>query len=130
MHSRKLNPWTYPEGMDQGVMISDFSRLIFVSGQCAVAADGRSLHPGDMMRQVQAALDNVETVLGEAGLSLANIVRMNTYVTDVAAFLELAAEPMSERLAEHNVSPPGVLAGVVELGRKDLLVEIEVFAAA
>lgn len=130
MQIRKLNPWAYPEGMDQGVMISDFNRLVFVSGQCAVGPDGSSLHPGDMAGQVQAALNNVETVLAEAGLSLANIVRMNTYVTDMEAFLEHAAEPMSERLAKHDVSPPGVLAGIVELGRKDLLVEIEVFAAA
>ncbi len=129
MQVRKLNPWTYPEGMDQGVMISGFSRLLFVSGQCSVAADGSSLHPGDMAAQVQAALDNVETVLAEAGLSFANVVRMNTYVTDMEAFLERAAEPMSRRLAQHDSSPPGVLARVVELGRKDLMVEIEAFAA-
>lgn len=130
MQIRKLNPWTYPEGMDQGVMISDFNRLVFVSGQCAVDADGSSIHPGDMAGQVHAALDNVEAVLAEAGLSLSNIVRMNTYVTDMDAFLHHAAETMSERLAKHDVSPPGVLAGIVELGRKDLLVEIEAFAAA
>ncbi|MGI3128752.1 RidA family protein [Nitratireductor sp. PBL-C9] len=130
MRIRKLNPWTYPEGMDQGVMISDFSRLVFVSGQCAVDADGNTLHPGDMAGQVQAALNNVETVLAEAGLSLSHVVRINTYVTDMEAFLEHAAGPMSERLAQHNVSPPGVLAGIVELGRKDLLIELEAFAAA
>ncbi|MBO6724285.1 MAG: RidA family protein [Rhizobiaceae bacterium] len=130
MQLRKINPWSYPEGMDQGVEISNFSRLIFVSGQCAVGPDGSSLHPGDMSAQCQAALDNVETVLANAGLSLANIVRMNTYVTDMAAYLDAAAEPMSVRLARHSVSPPGVLAGVVELGRKDLLIEIEAFAAA
>ncbi|QDY71691.1 RidA family protein [Qingshengfaniella alkalisoli] len=130
MKIRKLNPWTYPEGMDQGLMISDFNRLVFVSGQCAVGPDGASLHPANMAAQVQAALDNVETVLIEAGLSLANIVRMNTYVTDMDAFLEQAAEPMGQRLARYDVSPPGILAGITELGRKDLLVEIEAFAAA
>ncbi|TYR35471.1 RidA family protein [Mesorhizobium microcysteis] len=130
MQLRKLNPWTYPEGMDQGLMISDFNRLVFVSGQCAVGEDGGSLHAGDMAAQVHAALNNVEIVLGEAGLSLSNIVRMNTYVTDMEAFLEHAAQPMSERLARHGVRPPGVLVGIVELGRKDLLVEIEIFAAA
>lgn len=129
MQVRKLNPWSYPEGMDQGIMITNFNRLVFVSGQCAVAADGSSLHPGDMDAQVQAALDNVETVLKVADMTLANIVRMNTYVTDMAAFLDEAAEPMSLRLARFDVSPPGVLARVVELGRKDLLVEIEAFAA-
>lgn len=130
MNVKKLNPWSYPEGMDQGVSVTDFRQLVFVSGQCAVDPDGSSLYPGDMGAQVQAALDNVETVLAEAGLTLANIVRMNTYVTDMEAFLERAAEAMSVRLSGHDVSPPGVLAGVVELGRKDLLVEIEVFAAA
>ncbi|MFN3955760.1 MAG: RidA family protein [Pararhodobacter sp.] len=78
---------------------------------------------------MQAALDNVETVLREAGMTLGNIVRMNTYVTDMAAFLDKAAEPMSLRLARHDISPPGVLARVVELGRKDLMVEIEAIAA-
>lgn len=130
MQVRKLNPWRYPEGMDQGIMISGFGRLVFVSGQCAVDAGGASLHPGDMAAQVQAALDNVETVLAEAGMSLANLVRMNTYVTDMDAFLAAAAEPMSLRLAAHDARPPGVLARVVELGRADLLVEIEAFAAA
>ncbi len=129
MEIRKLNPWSFPEGMDQGILISNFSQMVFVSGQCAVGPDGSSLHPGNMAAQVQAALDNVETVLKEAGFSLADIVRMNTYVTDMEAFLETAAEPMSKRLAPHNVSPPGVLAGIVELARKDLLVEIEAFAA-
>ena len=129
MQTQRLNPWTYPEGMDQGLAVSNARRLVFVSGQCAVDAEGRSLHPGDMAAQVQAALDNVETVLAEAGLTLASIVRMNTYVTDMTAFLEQAAEGMATRLDGHDVRPPGVLAGVVELGRQDLLVEIEAFAA-
>ena len=83
-----------------------------------------------MAAQTLAAIDNVAIVLGQAGLTLANIVRMNTYVTDMDAFLDDAAGPLSERLAQYGVSPPGVLAGVVALGRKDLLVEIEAFAAA
>jgi len=129
MQTRKLNPWSYPEGMDQGVAISGFSQLVFVSGQCAVDPDGQSLHPGDMAAQTLAALDNVAAVLDEAGLTLASIIRMNTYVTDMDAFLDQAAAPLSERLAQFSVSPPGVLAAIVELGRKDLMVEIEVFAA-
>lgn len=130
MKRTPLNPWTFPEGMDQGLALDEVRRLVFVSGQCAVDAEGRSMHPGDMDAQVQAALDNVETVLRAAGLGLGDIVRMNTYVTDMSAFLEAAAEAMSVRLEAHDLRPPGVLAGVVELGRPDLLVEIEAIAAA
>lgn len=83
-------------------MTSDFKSSVFVCGQCAVGADGRSPRPRNMEKQVQTALDNVETVLAEARLSLPNIVRMNTYVRDKEAFLEQAAEPMSERLVGHH----------------------------
>ncbi|GAA1459423.1 RidA family protein [Nocardiopsis exhalans] len=124
-----VNPWTYPEGMDQGVLIEGHQRLLFVSGQCSVSATGESLHPGDMRAQTSVALDNVEAVLREAGMGLGNIVRMNTYVTDVEAFFAQAGELMAERLAAFDVRPPGVCAQISRLGRPELLVELEAFAA-
>lgn len=129
MTAQPLNPWTFAEGMDQGLLVPSLRDLVIVSGQCSVSPEGHSLYPGDMRAQTLAAIDNVETVLAEAGMDLANIIRMNTYVTDMRAFLEDAAEPLAERLARHGVRPPGVLAGIVCLARPELLVEIEVFAA-
>ncbi|MFD3683983.1 RidA family protein [Nocardiopsis sp. NPDC058631] len=129
MRRTVVNPWTYPEGLDQGILVEGHQRLLFVSGQCAVSADGASLHPGDMRAQTAAALDNVEAVLHRAGMTLANIVRMNTYVTDVDGFLDRAGKMMSERLEAFDVRPPGVLAGITRLGRPELLVELEAVAA-
>ncbi|SIO87373.1 RidA family protein [Nocardiopsis sp. JB363] len=129
MRRTPVNPWTYPEGMDQGILIEGHRRLLFVSGQCAVDAQGASLYPGDMRAQTLAALDNVEEVLRAAGMGLDAIVRMNTHVTEIDAFLAEAAEPMAERLAAFDVRPPGVLSEVTRLGRADLLVELEAFAA-
>ena len=39
-----------------------------------------------MRAQVAQALDNLETVLGQAGLGLGDVVRLTYYVTDVQAF--------------------------------------------
>lgn len=130
MRRTTINPWTYPEGMDQGVLIEGHQRLLFVSGQCSVSATGESLHPGDMSAQTATALDNVATVLRGAGMSLADVVRMNTYVTDIDAFLAEAGEMMAERLGVFDVRPPGVCAEVTRLGRPELLVELEAFAAS
>ncbi|WP_017547013.1 RidA family protein [Nocardiopsis prasina] len=130
MRRTTINPWTYPEGMDQGGLIEGHQRLLFVSGQCSVSATGESLHPGDMSAQTATALDNVATVLRGAGMSLADVVRMNTYVTDIDAFFAEAGEMMAERLGVLDVRPPGACAEVTRLGRPELLVELEAFAAS
>ena len=46
-------------------------------------ADGNPQHPGDMAAQLELALDNLEAVLAGADMTLANIVRLNVYTTDV-----------------------------------------------
>jgi 2-iminobutanoate/2-iminopropanoate deaminase len=125
----KINPWTYPGSIDAGVMVEGPRRILFVNGQCAVSADGQPMHAGNMRAQALAAIDNIEVVLKEAGMSLANIVRMNTYVTDVDAYFADAHEAVTQRLEWFDVSPPGVLAGISRLGLPELLVELEAFAA-
>lgn len=129
MRRTKVNPWTFPGFFDAGVMIEGHRRILFLNGQAAVSADGETMHPGDMRAQAALTLDNVETVLKAAGMSLANIVRMNTYVTDVDVYFEHADELIAERLAKFDVSPPGVLAGISRLARPELLIELEAIAA-
>jgi enamine deaminase RidA (YjgF/YER057c/UK114 family) len=41
-----------------------------------------------MAAQINLALDNLEAVLAQAGKTLANLVRLNAYTTDVDAFLD------------------------------------------
>ena len=81
-----------------------------------------------MGAQVGQALDNLEAVLGEADFALADVVRMNYYVTDVDAFLQ-AAESYGARLAEAGSKPASTLLGVLRLAHPPLLVEIEATAA-
>jgi enamine deaminase RidA (YjgF/YER057c/UK114 family) len=43
-----------------------------------------------MQEQALQAIDNLETVLREAGFELPDIVQVTTYVTDVDAYLQAA----------------------------------------
>jgi 2-iminobutanoate/2-iminopropanoate deaminase len=56
-------------------------------------------------------------------------VTYGIYVTDVDAYFAEAHDAVTERLAQVDVSPPGVLAGISRLGLPELLIEMEAFAA-
>jgi enamine deaminase RidA (YjgF/YER057c/UK114 family) len=80
-----INPhsWTIGLGFDQAKLIEGHQRMLVCSGQDAVDANGSPQHPGDMAAQLELALDNLEAIVAAAGMSLADVVRLNVYTTDV-----------------------------------------------
>jgi enamine deaminase RidA (YjgF/YER057c/UK114 family) len=85
MQRTPINPhsWTVQLGFDQAELIEGHQRMLLCSGQDAVDADGKPQHPGDVSAQLELALDNLEAILQAADMTLANIVRLNVYTTDV-----------------------------------------------
>jgi enamine deaminase RidA (YjgF/YER057c/UK114 family) len=132
VEQRKVNPWTWQDqfGFSQAVEVTGASRVLYCAGQTSTGPDGATLHDGDIGAQASAALDNLETVLREADMTLANIVRLNTYVTDVDRYLAEAAAVVGARLAAAGVQPAATLLGISRLAFPDLLVEIEATAVA
>ncbi|NEE02594.1 RidA family protein [Phytoactinopolyspora halotolerans] len=128
MQLTKVNPWTHPAFFDAGVMVEGHRRILFLNGQAAVSSEAETMHVGDIRAQAGLTLDNIERVLDDAGMTLANIVRMNTYVVDVDDYFRYADELVSERLARFDVRPPGVLAQVSQLARPEILIELEATA--
>lgn len=126
---RAVNPWTWQEtyGFSQAVDVTGASRVLYCAGQTSVDGDGKVIHVGDMQAQVATALDNLETVLAQGGMTLANVVRLNYYVTDVPAFFD-AHGVIGERLAKVRVKPAGTLLGIASLFHPDAMVEIEATA--
>jgi enamine deaminase RidA (YjgF/YER057c/UK114 family) len=80
-----INPhlWTISLGFDQAQLIEGHQRLLVCSGQDAVDADGKPQHPGDMAAQLELALDNLDAIAGAADMTLADVVRLTVYTTDV-----------------------------------------------
>jgi enamine deaminase RidA (YjgF/YER057c/UK114 family) len=85
MQRKAINPhsWTVKLGFDQAQLIESHQRLLVCSGQDAVDANGTPQHPGDMAKQLELALDNLEAIIAAANMTLANVIRLNVYTTDV-----------------------------------------------
>lgn len=120
-------PWSLEMGFNQGEVVEGHRRTLFCAGQTAMSADGQPQHAGDMGAQIAMAVDNLEAVLSEAGMGLANVVRLNIYTTDIDEFFANYGA-MAERMAAAGVAPPGTLLGIARLAFPELMVEIEATA--
>lgn len=107
-----------------GVEAPAGSRLVFCSGQLGIAPD--DFVPEDAGAQADLCFANIAAILGEAGLGLEDIIRINAYVTD-RAYLRPYME-VRDRLFEHP-APASTLMIVSGFARQEFKVEIEVVAA-
>jgi len=105
------------------------TRTLYCAGQTSVDENGAPQHAGDMGAQIALAADNLDAVLRAAGMTFANVVRLNFYTTDVESYLANAGV-IGERLGAAGVAPAGTLLGVARLAFPELLIEIEATAVA
>ena len=126
-----INPvtWSVAMGFNQGEIVSGPARTLYCSGQTAMSSDGQPQHDGDMAAQVALSLDNLEGVLGEAGMSLANLVRLNVYTTDVDLLFQHYGV-LASRLGAAGVAPTTTMLGVSRLAIPGQTVELEGTAVA
>ncbi|MEV5322188.1 RidA family protein [Streptomyces sp. NPDC052687] len=122
-------PWSVELGYSQGESVAGHTRTLYCSGQAAMGADGKPRHAKDMAAQLALTVDNLEAVLGEAGMSLANLVRLNVYTTDVDRLFEHYGV-LASRLGAAGVAPTTTMLGVNRLALPDLMVELEGTAVA
>lgn len=129
MDRKIVNPWTWQNqlGFVQANEITGAKRMLLCAGQVPFDADGKSVHAGDMRRQINQVVDNLETVLKAAGFGVADIVRLTIYTTNVDEFLA-NADVIRERLVKPGGRYASTLLGVARLARPELLVEIEATA--
>lgn len=107
-----------------GVELPPGKRLVLCSGQVAITPDDQI--PEEAGAQAELCFRNISAILGEAGLDLADIVRINTYVTD-RAFLRPYMEVRDRLFA--SPAPASTLMIVSGFARPEFKVEIEVIAA-
>lgn len=126
-----VNPvtWSVDLGFNQGEVVSGQTRTLYISGQTAMSDDGKPQHDGDMAAQLTLSIDNLEAVLSEADMSLANLVRLNVYTTDVDLLFQHYGE-LAGRLVAAGVAPASTMLGVTRLAVPGQLVELEGTAVA
>ena len=124
---KRTNPPTLssPTGYTHVVEVSGPAKTVYISGQIALDRDGKVVG-ADMKTQAEQVFKNLEAALAAAGAKFTDVVKMNTYTTDMAQ-----APAIREVRGRYfgNVVPASTLVQVVHLARPELLLEIEVIAA-
>jgi len=85
MDRQRLEPaghWTWRGGPAWGPIAQGWraGNLVFVGGQVAVDEDGSVIAPGDIEVQTREVYRNIERVLGVAGASLTDIVKITSFL--------------------------------------------------
>ena len=126
-----INPWTWQEGLGfvHANKVSEAHTHLFVAGQTAGNAEGITQCEGDMAGQIEQTLRNIATILEQAGMSYANVMRLNIYTTDLPALMA-SHDHMVKCLQAYGCKHAGTLLGVSALASPAALVEIEVTAVA
>ena len=117
-----------PKGWNNGMLAPEGSRILFVAGQAASDSSGAVASVG-FVEQFAKALENIITVVKEAGGGPENIGRLMIYVTDMGAYLA-TRKPLGEAyrglMGRHY--PTMALVEVKGLVDSNALVEIEATA--
>ena len=73
-----FDPATY----SQGIKVSQAQTILFLSGQVAYTADGGVACRGDFKGQARGAYEAIKALVESQGGTMANIIKITTYVTD------------------------------------------------
>ncbi|MBB3702023.1 RidA family protein [Alloprevotella rava] len=99
--------------------------FLFISGQLPIDPATGNFVEGGIRELTRQSLENVKSILAEAGLTLADVVKTTVFLADMSDFAA-----MNEVYAEYFTAPaPARSAVAVKTLPKGGLVEIEVIAA-
>lgn len=107
-----------------GLEVRNGSRLLFITGQIPERPDGSI--PETFADQCEAIWDNIEAVLRSANMTVANLVKITTFLTD-RSHSQLNSDIRRRRLGDHK---PALTVIVVQTLDPEWLLEIEAIAAA
>ncbi|HZP48095.1 MAG TPA: RidA family protein [Vicinamibacterales bacterium] len=125
---KRTNPpaLSMPTGYTHVVEVSGPAKTVYISGQIALDKSGNLVGGADMKAQAEQVFRNLEAALAAAGATFKDVVKMNTYTTDMSQ-VQAIRDVRTKYFA--NITPPAsTLVQVVKLARPDLLLEIEVIA--
>lgn len=121
-HPLKMRPENARQHVTAGpyspVLEVDAARLVVISGQVAIDMDGAVV--GETIEeQTRATLDNCSHQLASAGCTLADVFKVNIYLTDLghwarfnAVYEAMMPEPMPVRTAVQAVLLPGFVVEI------------------
>jgi 2-iminobutanoate/2-iminopropanoate deaminase len=101
--------------------------MLLLSGQVALDQDGNLVGGNDMTAQAAFVMDNITAILAAHGASLADVVNIRSYLTDISRLPEYGAV-RAARFAASRPKPTSTTVEVARLFIPGALLEIEVLA--
>jgi 2-iminobutanoate/2-iminopropanoate deaminase len=124
---KRTNPpaLSTPTGYTHVVEVTGPAKTVYIAGQIAFDKEGKIVGAGDMAAQAEQVFKNLQAALEAAGAKFSDVVKMNTYVTDMSK-----APAVREVRARYfgQTAPASTLVQVPALARPELMLEIEVIA--
>jgi enamine deaminase RidA (YjgF/YER057c/UK114 family) len=124
---RFLSPSTIaaPRGYSHVVEVTGPGRVIYIAGQLGYDASGKQ--GGDFAAQATLVYENIKAALEAVGGKLENVVKTNTYLTDIRTQLPLL-RPIRDKYLNTAAPPVSTTVEVSRLARDGALIEIEAVA--
>ena len=97
--------------------------LLYTSGQIPLRADGSKVE-GDIAEQTEQVFDNLEAILSSEGITLAQVVKVTVFMTDLAEFASMN-QVFAQRFGAHKPARSTVQVAALPTGAR---VEIEATA--
>ena len=114
-----------PATYSQGVKVTQAQTILFLSGQVAYTSDGTVACRGDFKGQARGAYQAIKALVEAQGGTMASIVKLTTYVTDMGYRIDLA--PIREEFFGKK-GPASTLVEISALAHPDWMIEIEAIA--
>ena len=125
-----INPDNVPDYLTYGLshaVAAEGGKTIYLSGQVGWNAKSESVGP-DLATQLAQAHENIRRVLAAAGGTVADIVRLNTYVANYRFEEGEVVNAANRKLFEGLTPPSMTLMGVQALYSPDVRCEVEATA--
>lgn len=111
------------------VAVASGARTICLAGQVPADAEGKLVGGTDLAAQATQVMENIRTALAAAGASMADVVKITTYVVDYRPEHRAIISEVRARFFAGRAAPPAsTLVGVAALASPDWLIEIEAVA--
>jgi enamine deaminase RidA (YjgF/YER057c/UK114 family) len=114
-----------PPTYSQAVKVTGAETILYIAGQVAYGDNGSAAHAGDFKAQARATLQALKAQVEAGGGTMANIVKVNTYLTDIRHRADYAA--IREEFFGKKM-PASTLVAVAALAMPEFLIEIEAIA--
>lgn len=113
MEKRTIDPWKWGEQTNsaQAVEVTNVTGTLYCSGQVAIDANGIP-SSADMRSQLVQTIQNLETLISEAGYDPKNIVRLNVYTTSVQDFFTTCMDVYVPFLHQYGIKQATTLLEV------------------